>query len=129
MNIQNEISIGSLVIQLKYSTTRFRTQWCGEAEDLDPNTTVLPALENLANKASTEAQTFVVDLSRLEYMNSSFIGMLMNFFMILDERNINAELIFNTNKTWQILVKRCALSLFPQSDHVHIADIGQDATI
>jgi anti-anti-sigma regulatory factor len=110
--MEDELAVGDLEIKLRNSPTRFRVLLFGEADEQKPDQTILPFLEKVSIEAISKKQKIVINLSRVEFMNSSCIGMITSFLMQLDEKKADIEVVFNTSKTWQVMIKRCMTTIF-----------------
>ncbi len=77
--MSNNLSIGNLEILLQTSPSHLRILWRGEADERNPAEVIRPFLDQGASSAVEQNRKIVIDLSALDFMNSSCIGLITNF--------------------------------------------------
>ena len=122
--MENDLAIGNLKIQVKDSPARLRLLWSGEADEQNPTQTIRPFLTQSTKTAVSQKQKIVINLSRLNFMNSSCIGLFTNFIRELDELGAEVEIVFNTSKTWQVMTMRCTSTIFSTKENIRIVDMS-----
>ncbi len=120
--MQDRLSLGNLEILLQHTSASLTILWRGEADERSPVTNVRPFLDKGSANASAEKLSIVIDLTELEFMNSSCIGLLTNFLKSLDIHDLEVEVVFDTNKTWQVLTRRCTEIVFSRRPNITISD-------
>lgn len=121
------LALGNFEIRALTTPETLRLEWSGEADDREPSKTVRPYLDQAASEASASGQKLVVDLTRLQFMNSASIGLVMSFVKSLQDSSAHVDLLYDTKIAWQILSCRCSKTIFGRAANVRVLDAAEDA--
>lgn len=76
--------------------------WFGTSDSRSPGEWLDPYLSALARElGEIGGLTCRVDLTKLEYMNSSSVGPLMRFVKELDQAEVTTKMVFSSAVEWQ----------------------------
>jgi anti-anti-sigma factor len=121
--MSDTIKTGNLEVRLVRSNGDLIVEWLGEADERDPSRTLRPFLDDALRAALDGHRRLVLDLTQLEFMNSSAIGLVTHFAKSGDESGSLVEVRFDTRKAWQVLSKRCTVTIFARSPNVTVVDL------
>ncbi len=122
--MEERITIENLELRLEESAQALRVVWLGEADARYPGNEVRPFLYRVKDHAVSNGQRIVLDLSMLEFMNSSFIGTVTNLVTSIADDGAKVDVIFNTTRSWQDLSNRAFSIIFSKKDNVTVIDLA-----
>jgi hypothetical protein len=116
------IQVGSLDIIVSDSGSSLHVAWRGEADERDPRRVIQPFLDDVAALAVDTGRQVVLDFADLQFMNSSCIGLTIQFLKTLQKANVKASVIYDTRHDWQTLSMKCTRTIFARYDNMSIVD-------
>ncbi|MCU0663369.1 MAG: hypothetical protein MUC50_13715 [Myxococcota bacterium] len=114
-------------IQLVETSQEYQLVWRGMAEGHTSDAVRL-FLYQAKEQAAAQGAKIVMNLTLLEFMNSSFIGMVTNYVTSLSNDGAKVEIMFDTNIGWQELCRRAFSRIFASQENVTVTDV-KDAWI
>jgi hypothetical protein len=87
------------VIAAPLETGGLSVVWSGTSDAREPSLELTPFLAEVVTQH--QGGPVVVDFRKLEYMNSGTVSPIIVFVRALDERGIEAKLLFDTGIGWQ----------------------------
>lgn len=99
---------GNLSLRVKSSATGWSIEWLGASEARDPSEFLEPLVDEWASRFA--GVPGVIDLTKLEFMNSATVRPLLAMVRDFDAHEIPTRLLF-TRHGWQRTFIRCLKTL------------------
>lgn len=112
----------NLEIQIEKEHLSLRLRWLGAAEANEKSGAVRQFLYTMKEQAVADGKKIILDFSHLDYMNTSFIGMVTNFVLAISDEKAQVEVVMDTKVNWQRFSYRAFATIFSQTDNVSVLD-------
>ncbi len=91
---------GKLIIKVNEEGSTVKIDWEGESTDIKPSQFLEPVFKEIFTDVS---KNYVVDLTRLKYMNSGTMNPLIRIFQQMEKAPGSLSLWYDAAKKWQEL--------------------------
>lgn len=118
--MENYFTEKSLEIKIQETSDTLRLNWIGEADADAKDSETKLFLYRMKDHAVSKNTKLILDFSGLEYMNTSFIGMIANFVLAVSKDGGFVELILDTKVRWQEFSTRAFEKLFSRIENISI---------
>ena len=106
MSTDSKFTHGDLVIVLSHSPGEATMSWHGSSDARNPAEFLEPIFRHVVAVSRGRRRTVTVDLTKLEYMNSSTVSPIINLLKTLNAEGIKSRVVFS-DAEWQQVHMRC----------------------
>ena len=95
--------------------------WLGESDARNPGSHIDPFMDDHVNRCN--GRSFVIDFSRLAYMNSSTVGPIIRLLRLLNSNKIQTSVIYNEHLEWQRVSFKALLKLSKMFKYIEVRGV------